>query len=68
MVRRGIKARSRTPSPTRSSTVPVKRILQGTEIEQVADRGSTDNPSVLQRFAGYGAERARKGRVAEARR
>ncbi|MGW1719599.1 hypothetical protein [Streptomyces sp. NPDC002156] len=30
--------------------------------------GSTDNPSALQRFAGYRAERARKGRVAEARR
>lgn len=48
--------------------VPVKRILQGTEIEQVADRGSTDNPSALQRFAGYRAERARKAPVAEARR
>ncbi|WP_405730453.1 hypothetical protein [Streptomyces sp. NBC_01537] len=48
--------------------VPVKRILQGTEIEQVADRGSIDDPSALQRFAGYRAERARKGRVAEARR
>ena len=43
--------------------VPVGGILQGTEIEQVADRGSTDDPSALQRFAEYRAERARKGRV-----
>jgi acetoacetyl-CoA synthase len=48
--------------------VPVKRILQGTEIEQVADRGSIDNPSALQRFAEYRAERTRTGRVVEARR
>ncbi|MFF7986025.1 hypothetical protein ACFZDK_44135 [Streptomyces sp. NPDC007901] len=42
--------------------------MQGTEIEQAADRGSADNPSALQRFARYRAERARKGRMAEARR
>ena len=40
--------------------VPVKRILQGTEITQAVDAGAVDDPAALQWFAEYRAERTRE--------
>lgn len=39
--------------------VPVKRILQGAEVEQAANSSSVDNPDALHWFAGLARERAR---------
>lgn len=39
--------------------VPVKRILQGTEIAQAVDASAIDDPAALELFAAYRAERTR---------
>ncbi|MEV5956090.1 acetoacetate--CoA ligase [Streptomyces sp. NPDC051987] len=40
--------------------VPVKRLLQGTAVEQVIHPGAVDNPELIGYFARLGAERSRR--------
>lgn len=37
--------------------VPVKRLLQGAQLEKVADLGSVDNPELLEQYARFAIER-----------
>ena len=39
--------------------VPIKRLLQGAPVDQVADPGSVDDPALLHLFARFAEERKR---------
>lgn len=38
--------------------VPVKRMLQGSPLEDVVDRGAVDDPALLDRYAAFAREKA----------